>query len=176
MKQTLISQDLDFQKSRCRLKGRLFSKNLRAVHNIKSLLLPLKSTICPIVRRVRTKRTPASSFYFFLFYYHRGKHKVGWHKTFFGPTHYFTLRNSYTTSKVVPFSLLSTQAQDIHQDNKLLVPAVCFTELVYWLKAQSHMRRTLNFCKDKPAKESNAKELLGSYCLLYIHTVNPGNA
>ena len=72
-----------------------FSKlNDRHCTMLLSLFWPFKSTICPIVKRVRTKRTPASS-YFFLFYYHRGKHKVGWHKTFFGPTHYFTLRNSY---------------------------------------------------------------------------------
>ena len=59
---------------------------------VSSLFWPFKSKICPIVRRVRTKRTPASSYFFFLFYYHRGKHKVGWHKTFFGTNSLFHIK------------------------------------------------------------------------------------
>ena len=64
------------------------------------------------------------------------------------------------------------------QDSKLSAPFVYFAEpvkLVFGLFGKSNMDSALDFCQDqqKGLKCTEAKEQLGYYCLIYIHTVFP---
>ena len=116
-----------------------FSK-LNDRHCASSLFWPFKSTICPIVKRVRTKRTPASSYFFSFFITIEVSIRWAGTKLFWSNSLFHIKEQLYTTSKVVPFSLLSTQAQYIHQDSKLLLnrfnpipTACCHMTLIYGL-------------------------------------------